>query len=343
MKLNCQTTFRNVSKSKSIYEVLYNGSEYGEVIFGIRPSNLSRYSEWITGTSIELMENLFPDDVSCLEHIMKIGYGKNFKCFSCGRLIKWYRHRTRRGYTAKCCGQYTLNPLNGTMFHRTKVSLKDWFYMMLLFANSRNGVSAHLCQRLLGVSHAAAYKVCDKIRTHMAIMERPRQIGGPGQYVHIDEAQLRGVIGENPKHRAIVLGMATKTYLISFPIPDRRAATIIPIIQKYVRSGSIIVTDSHRSYRKIENLGWDHEVVNHASFFWISENGVSQSQIETYWGHLKRALRGTHIHIAHKNLWKYLQEFNFRYNRRHRSHEIFWDLISSFPPATRSIEQVEAE
>lgn len=263
------------------------------------------------------------------------GFGKSFRCLICYKNVKWHAHRTRRGYAARCCRPYDINPTSGTMFYNTRVPLRSWFYLMGLFSNSRNGVSAHLAQRVLGTSHGAAYRICDRIRTHMALLEGQRSIGGPGVYVHIDEALFRGIIGGNPRNRQIIFGMATKDCVVSFAIENRKAVTLLPLIQKYVHPESIIVTDSHRSYARLARLGWRHEIVNHAKFLWVNENGIGQSQIETYWGHLKRSFRATHLHIDQKNIWKYIQEFNFRYNRRHRSGEIFWDMISCFPPFFR--------
>lgn len=311
--------------------VMYYGPHYGDFEFGCRPIAWPGQSSDLEGTSLSLLDEMFPDERACIEHIFNLNIGRYRKCIHCNKYSKWYLLEKRRVFSAKCCRSFNVNPLSGTIFSGTRTPLRDWFLAMLLFSNARNGISSHLIQRIIGVSHASSYNICNKIRTHMALLNGRRSIGGPGQYVHIDEAQIKGIIGSSSQNRAIVFGMATNRELVSFVVPDRKASTLMPLIGEYVRPGSIIVSDSHRSYARLARNGWAHEVVNHAKFFWKNENGFSQSQIETYWGQLKRSLRSTHLRISQANLWKYVQEFNFRYNRRHRSREIFWDLISAFP------------
>lgn len=41
--------------------------------------------------------------------------------------------------------------------------------------------------------------------------------------------------------------------------------------------------------------------------------------------------RTHHKHASRKHLWLYLDEFQFRYNRRHRSSETYWDMVEKFP------------
>jgi hypothetical protein len=36
-----------------------------------------------------------------------------------------------------------------------------------------------------------------------------------------------------------------------------------------------------------------------------------------HWSHFKRAVKGTHVHISGKHMWKYVAEFSYRRNMRH--------------------------
>jgi hypothetical protein len=45
-------------------------------------------------------------------------------------------------------------PTAGTPFEKTRTSLRDWFYVMFLFCETRNGVAAKEVQRQLGVRTA---------------------------------------------------------------------------------------------------------------------------------------------------------------------------------------------
>ena len=46
-------------------------------------------------------------------------------------------------------------------------------------------------------------------------------------------------------------------------IPNKEASTILPIIISQVRPGSIIHTDEHKSYKKLNNLEFEHGIVCH--------------------------------------------------------------------------------
>lgn len=151
-------------------------------------------------------------------------------------------------------------------------------------------------------------------------------------HVYVDEALLRGVISDGEDANNIsVLGACTDLELRSVIIPDRKAGTLIPILERILVAGSIVVTDSFASYRSLKSRGWDRVVVNHRQRIFVNEDGISQAHIESYWKHLKRSFRGTHLRISRRYIWKYINSFNFIYNRRMRSNEIFWDSVSSFP------------
>jgi hypothetical protein len=52
--------------------------------------------------------------------------------------------------------------------------------------------------------------------------------------------------------------------------------------------------------------------------------------LEGFWAQLKRGINGTHIHVSAKHLPKYLGEFEFRHNRRHRPETMLTELLLSF-------------
>lgn len=308
------------------------GPEYGDREFGVRPLHMRDVAKSIEGTSLKQFNHLFPDSDACLQHVFDVKFGQGFPCPVCNSPAFWKRRRTRRSFTTSCCNNAQIFPLSGTVFHRTKIPLWNWFFLLLNFTNSKTGFSSTHARRLLGISQEIAFHMCDRIRTHLALLECTRFIGGPGQYVYIDEALVRGITSDGElDNRIIVLGICTDTELNSVIVPDRKAGTLIPIIERMVAPGSILVTDSFASYRSLASRGWRREVVNHSKNIYVNENGISQAQIETYWKYLKKSLRGTHLKVSRRNVWKYISAFNFVYNRRKTSNEIFWDSVSLFP------------
>ena len=47
-----------------------------------------------------------------------------------------------------------------------------------------------------------------------------------------------------------------------------------------------------------------------------------------------RGVRFQHRHLAMPSAWLFLKEYEFRFNRRHRSHETFGEMLAAFPSLT---------
>jgi hypothetical protein len=52
--------------------------------------------------------------------------------------------------------------------------------------------------------------------------------------------------------------------------------------------------------------------------------------IEGHWSLFKRAVKGTHVHISGKHLWKYVGEFSYRRNFRDCHSTMFYRLVLAF-------------
>ena len=94
----------------------------------------------------------FPDDDSCLDHLMSIRYGFELDCPKCEKHGKFSRIRKQKAYQCAFCGHH-IHPMAGTPFERSRTPLQKWFYAMYLFTTSRHGVPAKELQRQLGVTY----------------------------------------------------------------------------------------------------------------------------------------------------------------------------------------------
>ena len=66
-------------------------------------------------------------------------------------------------------------------------------------------------------------------------------------------------------------------------VQDRWAATLLDMIRRHVRPGSIIHTDLWRAHSGLSNaLNMQHSTVNHSLHF-VSQDGVHISTIEGTW------------------------------------------------------------
>ena len=132
------------------------------------------------GPNIEAFNRQFPDDDSCLEHLMRVRYGARVTCLGCQKQATYYRVRGRRSYVCEHCG-YQVYPTAGTPFESTRTPLRDWFYVMFLFCASRNGVAAKEVQRRLGVTYKTAWRMCNLIRKYMGYVKGDFQLPAPAR------------------------------------------------------------------------------------------------------------------------------------------------------------------
>lgn len=290
-------------------------------------------------TSILDLDTAFRTSEDCLRHIFVARFGSNPPCPSCKRPINWYKLTRYQRFASACCGGSTINPMAGTLFEHSKIDLLLWFHAILLFTNSKNGISSHFLERHLGVSAKCAWRMCDRIRTHLALIEGRRKVGGKGKCVYVDEALIRGIRtdGRRGRGRAIVFGMIDDSVVCSMVVRNRSRQTLFPIMREHVDPESLIVTDSYGTYRRMSDYGWKQTTVNHSIGEWKNREGYSQAHIENYWAVLKRSIRGTHLHVGREFLWKYINEFNFRFNRRANMQSAFWDAISIYPKLDESM------
>jgi transposase-like protein len=274
----------------------------------------------------------FPDDVTCLEHVMALRYGRIRECLGCKKSTEFYPLRKRPAYSCKLCG-FHIYPCAGTPFERTRTPLQYWFYAMYLFTTTRHGVPAKELQRQLGVTYKTAWRMGHEIRKHMGIVDGDDGLSG---IVEVDETYVGGKERGNPGHpgqtssaKTPVFGMVQRGGdVMTRVVPDAKKATLLPIIEQNVAKGSLINSDQYRVYKGVKALGYLHAAVNHQ--FRYVDGTTHTNNIENFWSHFKNSVRGTHKSISRKHMQKYLGEFEFRFNLRSSASSMFDRLIQAF-------------
>ena len=275
----------------------------------------------------------FPTEDACLEHLMRIRFGDRHDCSKCGRNAHFYRVKARKVYSCEYCGNQVA-PMAETPFERTRTPLSDWFHVMFLFCTTRNGVAAKEVERQLGVTYKTAWRMCHEIRKDMAQIDGETPIGGFMKTVEIDETFIGGYVrgGQGGKGKTVVLGMMQRGGdVVTKVVANRRGGTLLPVIMQHVEAHTEIHTDELIAYGALPMLkGYWHHTVNHNAGEY-ARGRVTVNGIEGFWAQLKRGIAGTYIHVSPKHLPKYLGEFEFRHNRRHRPTTMLAELMVSFP------------
>ena len=77
--------------------------------------------------------------------------------------------------------------------------------------------------------------------------------------------------------------MSKKRFLVPLIDQRRDSETLIPLIQKFIKPKSLIISDSWRAYTELNCLDYTHKVINH------SENFVCPDDKEVHTQTIERA------------------------------------------------------
>jgi transposase-like protein len=288
--------------------------------------------ETMVGISVQEFFKLFPDDDACLDHLMAVRYGTGkIECPKCGRVGNFSRLSKVPAYSCAWCSHH-IHPMAGTPFERSRTPLQKWFYAMYLFTTTRHGVPAKELQRQLAVTYKTAWRMGHEIRKYMGDVDGDDGLSG---HVEVDETYIGGKSsggkrGRGAPGKTIVFGMVERGGDAMTKVVDRAdRKTLERHILANIAKGTTISSDEYAVYRSLPIHGYDHQTVDHSKDEWVKGETHTNS-IENLWGQLKRSIKGTHIHVSKKHLPKYLGEFEYRFNMRHRPQEMFDRLLAAF-------------
>ena len=285
-------------------------------------------------------EKEFPTDDACLDYLAERRWpGRITQCAKCGVERKHYRIKGRTAYGCDHCGTQ-IYPLAGTVLEKTTTPLKTWFYAMYLMGSTRCGISAKQIQRETGVTYKTAWRIFKQVRSLLSEGE-DAQLEGPT--VEIDETYMggkrKGARGRPMRGDLVktpVIGIVQRHgKVFAQTIPDASEPTLSGIIKKHVVPESVIYTDEWAGYGRIpflrdENgnlLGFRHRHIAHASGEYVSGD-IHTNSVEGFWMLVKTGIRGVYHSVSPKYLQTYLDEYTFRYNRRHEGNQQFRAILS---------------
>ena len=138
-----------------------------------------------------------------------------------------------------------------------------------------------------------------------------------------------------------MLGIFDTQYEPSRPylqlVRRRNAATLLPIIRRKVRPGTIVHSDQWAAYNRIQrDLGLIHETVNHSVNFVDPASGVHTQNAESNRSAAKEKLKKMKGNTNSNFLQEYLQEFTWRrwYGEPHPNgcfQRILQDIADQYP------------
>lgn len=296
---------------------------------GYEPSAARLARPGYDGTSLQEVSARFPTESACFAHVAETRLGPNFRCEKCGLISPWYR-RTGAKYIQHSCGA-VISPLAGTLFHGTKLPLRLWFYALLLFANSQDGVDGRFLERHLGITYLAAFRMAQRIRWHLAELERAAPLATAGQEIEVRVETLHHVrSGSNSRNVAHVMFASFAGRIDCEVFSASRRHIALAAINKMVPGFGQLRTTSYRTGLLLSAYGTRRSRAAYNPCYFL-ENPDEMDAITGFLSYFLWPFYTHHKHLSRTHLWLYLKEFQFRYNRRYNSAQTYWDMVGAFP------------
>jgi transposase len=287
--------------------------------------------------TFKTFQSEYPDDAACLTKLMEINCGgTEIRCPACDVRSQFHAMTKRRAFACQECGHH-IYPAAHTNFHKSRTKLTIWFFAMYLMTSTRHGVAAKEVQRQTGVTYKCAWRMCHELRKLMASADYTGPMRG---HVEIDETHVGGVQSKADRrargtNKTVVMGMVERDapgfagVLRAGPIQNDTQSIMEPIVTENVEPGSFVSTDEHWGYQDLERAGYRHSTVTHSAGEYV-KGKTHTNTLEGHWSLFKRAIRGTHVQISSKHMWKYVAEFSYRRNFRNSHETMFNRLVLSF-------------
>ena len=300
-----------------------------EVVMADRPGSLPAFAAQ------------FPDDAACARWLFEKRWPEGFRCPGCGHHKGWELDRGLLLIECAACHRQT-SVTAGTVLHRSHLPLRLWFLAAWLVATHRNGISARQLWLQLGLgSYKTAWLLLRKLRRAMVDPRREPLAG----LVEVDETSLPfrpkdAPVAAKPgrSHEGKLLLAGAVEIKGKGPgrvrlavIESYSATTLAGFVAAAVANGSTVVSDGWSGYATLKEVKHDPQVVGpmaaHLVLPWVHRVFANTKR----WG------LGVYHGLRQKHLQAYLDEFVFRFNRRHTPAAAFERLLglaASLQPAS---------
>lgn len=280
-------------------------------------------------------QSKFLTDEACWEYLVDKHWPNGPVCNRCAsRDFNLLENR----HLFQCCRCHKqLSVTAGTMFHKTRTPLRKWFWAIYIMANSKKGVPMLYLQNVLGISqYRTAWLMGQKIR--WAMLEREQLYSDPLEgTVQVDEIYIGGKQsksdyfknGSNKSHFLIAVqenSLGRPQYVRFTELKPHDDKDLITHITRMVRPGSLIKGDGANAYVQLPKLGYQLRSIPLRKKRLATENLI---WVNTLTSNLKRFLLSTHhsVPVKYRNL--YVNEFAYRFNRRHSPGKAFDMLLNA--------------
>lgn len=258
------------------------------------------YEEILNINLIELNKLLETPD-STFEFLKKIGHIKeNINCPKCQHLMhiekdnsRYLHHRYR---CHKCKASKSV--LADTIYSKTKIAPQKFILVIYMFSCYYNRKMTH---QECNVDNSTVTRIFSSLRQacESFLMDGDLEpIGGPDHIVEIDEtlvSKRKYHKGRFVKEKWLFGGIDRNTNeLFAYLVDDRKAETLINVIEECILPGTTIMSDEWSSYKPLNKdiellKKYNHKTVNHSKYFVDpNDRSINTQKIERLWRSIKR-------------------------------------------------------
>ena len=278
----------------------------------------------------------FATEDQALDYLVNARWPNGVRCIACDHDKVW--RIDTKGKTGKPCRLFEcadcglhFSATTGTLFNDSHLPLTKWFAAMALMVEAKKGISANQVARHIGCSYKTAWYLCHRIRKAMEDLNAPA-LGGPGKIVEVDETFIGGKshrkgVGVGKSRKISVLAMAERNGRVHMQtIDNAKAATLRPLLRANISPETDkVVTDAAAVYTILLPAEKHEEIVSKDS---IRDRGFSATYtVDGAVALFKRGVVGSYHKLSKDHLDSYLQEFSWRWNKRHMQPWLFDILL----------------
>lgn len=260
-------------------------------------------------------EARFGSEEACRRYLIELRWGGKPVCRKCSCDRLWELSNGR--LECSSCG-FQMSVTAGTPLHGTRKPLRLWFRAIWEMVTHKGGVSAKDLQRILGFgSYETAWTWLHKLRRGI-VRDHREPLAGE---VQLDDAYLGGPAegtgrpkpGGNKALLFVAVEPGGRARIEH--APDLTTASMGSFVKRNLSHASWVTTDGYVTYGKTSLAGRRHHKVMQNKLPPRSADPLQRAHFVI--SLLKRFWIGTyHGAVSQKHLQVYLDEFEFRYNRR---------------------------
>ena len=279
----------------------------------------------------------YKDEASCRTKIKELRESEGITCKKCGcKSHSW--KKDKQMWECKSCS-FRTSLRSGTVMENSKLPFHYWFTAIAYLSNTKKSISALELQRQLGHKrYEPIWAMLQKLRTIMGYRDSQYQLE---EEIELDEGFFeapsrsnRGKgYGKGGDKMKVLIAVESKYVdgdhkknskkvgFIKMKVIEKGGINnAIEEAEKILDTNCTVLTDDHKSYKKLPEI-----VKEHISIRCFNRKDSSEvlPWVHTTISNAKRLLLGIHHSISSEYLQNYLNEFCYKFNRRYFHDNLF--------------------